>query len=66
MNITLEQMQEVARYLYQLLDDIDTATDMAQSNDAAYRKIVEGIQDKRWKVVESCDGYNPVVFKPVL
>ena len=59
-----EQLYEVAQYLYGLLDDIDTASDMAKSNDVAYRNIVEKLQSKKGEVVESCDGYA-VVFRPL-
>lgn len=57
-----EKGEAIAQYLYQLLDDIDTAGDIAKENDKAYREIVERIQSKKSKVVESCDGYT-VVFK---
>lgn len=57
-----EKGEAIAKYLYQLLDDIDTAGDIAKENDKAYRAIVERIQSKKSKVVESCDGYT-VVFK---
>lgn len=61
--MTYEQMHEVAQYLYQLLDDIDTAGDMAKGDDKLYRSIVERIQSKKWLVVDKCDGYT-VQFKP--
>lgn len=59
-----QELHDVAQYLYKLLDDIDTVTDVAKSNDAHYRRLVEGIQKKKAAVVESCDGYT-VVFKPL-
>lgn len=62
--MTYDELMAVAQYLYQLLDDIDTAGDMAKSNDAAYREIVEGIQRKKGAVLAECDGYT-VIFKPL-
>ena len=47
----------IALFLWSLLDDIDTATDMAKSNDAAYRNYVETVQRRRYEVGTS-DGYK--------
>ena len=44
--------------LWQIIDDIDTATDMAKSNDVAYRNIVEKLQKKRWNIGISTNGYS--------
>ena len=55
--------KNIAQYLYKLLDDIDTATDMAKSDDAFYRKVVEHLQSKKSEVVMHCDGYT-VEFVP--
>lgn len=52
----------IAQFLYGLLDDIDTASDMAKSDDSAYRKLVERIQARKREVVAECDGYT-VKFK---
>lgn len=62
--LTYDQMHEVAQYLYQLLDDIDTMTDMAKSDDTFYRHAVAKIQSKKSAVVAECDGYI-VTFKSV-
>ena len=62
--MTYDEMHAVAQYLYGLLDDIDTATDMAKSNDKLYRSVVEKIQAKKAAVVAECDGYT-VTFKPL-
>ena len=59
-----QELHDVAQYLYQLLDDIDTATDMAKHDDVLYRRLVEAIQKKKAAVVETCDGYT-VTFKPL-
>lgn len=60
--MTYEEMHAVAQYLYQLLDDIDTAGDMAKSDDKLYRGIVERTQTKKGLVVADCDGYT-VTFR---
>ena len=53
--------KKAAHHLFDLLDDIDTASDMAKSNDAAYRKYVEKVQFRRFEVADT-DGYT-VTFK---
>jgi len=59
----VERLRETVKHLYDLLDDIDTAGDMAKSNDAGYRKLVEQIQRRKndnvgqWGGVSS-DGYT--------
>jgi len=40
---------EAILYLWQIIDDIDTVSDMAKSNDTAYRNMIEKLQAKRWK-----------------
>lgn len=49
---------DVAQRLYALLDDIDTAGDIAKDDDALYRGIVERTQAKKGVFVISCDGYT--------
>jgi hypothetical protein len=62
--MTYEEMHAVAQYLYQLLDDIDTANDMARADDNLYRLIVERTQAKKSAVVAECDGYT-VTLRPI-
>lgn len=52
----------VAQFLYGLLDDIDTAGDMAKADDGVYRRLVESIQARKREAVAKCDGYT-VTFK---
>lgn len=54
---TIEMLTNQVKFLWGLLDDIDTVSDMAKSNDKAYRNAVEKIQLKRQQVAES-DGYE--------
>jgi len=53
--------EKAARFLFDLLDDIDTASDMAKDDNAAYRRQVEELQKRRFKVA-TVDGYE-VTFR---
>ena len=53
-----KKYHDVAQRLYALLDDIDTAGDIAKSDDKLYRGIVERTQAKKRDFVVSCDGYT--------
>ena len=54
----IEYLQRVVIHLYDLLDDISTADDIAKSNDILYRKLVDKIQQKKNDSgVRSLDGY---------
>ena len=53
-----EQALEALETLWDILDDIDTASDMAKENDAWYRKRVEALQKKRWDTTITTDGYK--------
>jgi hypothetical protein len=63
LGVPLSEVTDSARlradveFLWNLLDDIDTTTDMAKENDKWYRARVEMIQGKRHQRVTS-DGYN--------
>jgi hypothetical protein len=57
-----DHLRTIAVALYQLLDDIDTAGDIAKSDDKLYRNIVERIQVQKNKHLES-DGYNLFLIK---
>ena len=50
--------KEIIEYLWQIIDDIDTASDIAKSNDAVYRNMVEKLQKKRWNTNITTDGYK--------
>ena len=52
--------EEVARFLWDLLDDIDTLDDVCKSNDVWFRNAVRVRQLRRFEV-SSSDGYE-VVF----
>ena len=45
--------QRIAEDLWQLLDDIDTASDVAKANDVQYRSLVRRIHMKRFEYAES-------------
>lgn len=60
----IKYLQRVVIHLYNLLDDIDTADDMAKSNNEAYRTIVSKIQQRKTDSgVSSPDGYNLFIDK---
>lgn len=42
--------EKVARFLWDLLDDIDTAGDIAKADDKTYRDMVERLQRRRFEV----------------
>ena len=52
-----QDLESVIKYLWMLLDNIDTAGDMAKSDDKLYRHIVERTQKKRWETGIVTDGY---------
>lgn len=45
-------------FLWSLLDDIDTAGDIAKDNDQFYRSIAEGLQKRRWETGIKTNGYH--------
>ena len=44
--------------LWGIIDDIDTASDMAKSNDKFYRQLVEAKQKERWDTRIYSDRYD--------
>ena len=51
------QMMQIIETLWQIIDDIDTASDIFKSDDYAYRKYVEKKQAQRWQTGIETDGY---------
>jgi len=58
MDITEKALRRLVEYLFQIIDDIDTAGDIAKSDDKAFRRLVEQYQKKRWETGIDCDGYT--------
>ena len=56
-NVSDRERLEAER-LFRILDDIDTADDLARNDDRAYRLIVGKLQAKRWKGPIRADGYS--------
>jgi len=50
--------EEIIKYLWGIIDDIDTYSDVAKSDDKLYRGLVERKQKDRWKLPIECDGYS--------
>lgn len=53
----IERLREVAVFLFGLLDDVDTADDVAKGDDKFYRNQIRAIHKRRFEVAET-DGYN--------
>lgn len=51
------RLHEIAMFLFDILDDIDTASDEAKDNHNWYRLRVEHLHRKRFEVMET-DGYT--------
>ena len=51
------RLHEIAMFLFDILDDIDTASDVAKDNHNWYRLRVEHLHCKRFEVMET-DGYT--------
>ena len=49
--------EAIARFLFSLLDDIDTADDLAKGNEQLYRNLVRRHHARRFEVA-STDGYT--------
>ena len=58
----VEWLRKAVDTLWSLLDDVDTADDIAKGNDELYRKLAYKAQKKRFEVLTS-DGYD--LFLPV-
>jgi len=48
----------VIKYLWKIIDDIDTTGDIAKFDDKFYRNRVEKLQEKRWDTGIESDGYT--------
>jgi hypothetical protein len=55
---TVDHLSACIKYLWQIIDDIDTAGDAARSDDAAFRRMVEKAQVRRWETGITSDGYE--------
>lgn len=58
-----ETMRQIATFLWDRLDAIDTTSDMVKDNDKAYRERVERIQKRRFEVATS-NGYTLEFLPP--
>ena len=52
----LELALEAINSLWNIIDDIDTASDIAKFDDRLYRNQVESLQARRWRLDISTDG----------
>ena len=51
-------LRDTVDKLWQIIDDIDTMSDIAKVDDKFYRAHVEKIQKRRWELGINCDGYQ--------
>jgi hypothetical protein len=54
----IKELEATVKCLWNLIDDIDTASDIAKSNDIWYRKRTEALVDHRWATGITTDGYT--------
>lgn len=52
---------EIIGKLWDIIDNIDTASDIAKEDDKLYRAIVEKEQAKRWSFGIKTDGYRLII-----
>ncbi len=54
-----KKLRLMVEILWDIIDDIDTYGDMAKSDDAMYRKMVEARQKQRWVATGiTCNGHE--------
>jgi len=58
LELQLAEREATIQKLWEIIDDIDTYGDMAKSDDAAFRSMVERRQKDRWKTGITTDGYT--------
>ena len=61
-NEEIERHFGLIKSLWKIIDDIDTYGDMAKSNDAMFRSLVENKQKERWELPITTDGYK-LIYK---
>ena len=54
-NKAVQEEREKSLRLWMLLDDIDTADDIAKSDDKLYRQICQNHQKKRWDILSEAE-----------
>jgi hypothetical protein len=59
--LTETEWKKIATDLFDIIDDIDSASDLCKSDDNCYRKRVGDLTKRRFKCAET-DGYK-VIFK---
>jgi len=54
-NLAIEHEREKSLKLWMLLDDIDTADDIAKTDHDTYRRLCRNTQQKRWAVLSESE-----------
>ena len=57
----IDRTKSYIEKLWQIVDDIDTYGDMAKSDDAMFRSLVENKQKERWELPITTDGYKIIL-----
>jgi hypothetical protein len=58
--LVAEKEREKSLKLWMLLDDVDTADDIAKADDAIYRSLCRQAHKKRWNVLTEDDVDNAI------
>jgi hypothetical protein len=58
--LVAEKEREKSLKLWMLLDDVDTADDIAKTDDAIYRSLCRQAHKKRWNVLTEDDVDNAI------
>ena len=53
----IAELENTIKKLWKIIDDIDTAGDIAKGDNVVYRKLVQAHQKKRWETGITTDGY---------
>ena len=56
--VDINDREDIIKFLWQIIDDIDTYGDMAKADDKLYRGLTERRQKDRWKTGITTDGYE--------
>ena len=55
---TKEQLYNTIEFLWDIIDDIDTASDIAKGDTKSYENLVHRFQRRRWKSGIKTEGYE--------
>lgn len=53
-----QKLKNIVEFLWNIIDDIDSESDVCKADNDAYRRRVEKIQKRRWETGITTDGYT--------